>query len=214
MASTRWTYDLRQHRYRDEETGRFLSETTVRGLRDDFLGAQKQRLRELVERYFDLDDFDLDDWVRQSRGVIKDLHGAEYVFGRGGQNVMGARDWGIVGRTVRSQYQFFQGFAEAVRDGTLSRAQAGARAELYGEAGSASMERGRTEARGMPVLDQYPGDGQTLCGTNCACALDIREVDGGWEVAWELGAADHCGDCEDLAQRWNPLFISAEGEPA
>jgi len=76
----------------------------------------------------------------------------------------------------------------------------------------------------LPELPAYPGDGQTICLTNCACSWQIEEVyEGevltGWDCYWTLGIVktEHCDDCLDNTGKWNPLFISASyevvGEP-
>lgn len=209
MASN-WEYDVASHRYRDTTSGRYLSQATMAALRDDFIAAQKDRVRELAQQVGDA-TIGASEWTTEMRQVVKDVHGAEYAFGRGGLRAMESRDWGIIGRTVRDEYGHLQDFAREVERGGLSTAQISARGALYTEAGSATMERGRTEARGMPPLDQYPGDGQTECQRQCNCSLDIEPVDAGWEVTWQIGnsPSGSCGDCEALAAGWNPLVIEA-----
>lgn len=209
MAS-KWEYDVASHRYRDVDSGRFLSQATMAALRDDFIAAQKDRVRELATQVGDA-TIGASEWTTEMRQVVKDVHGAEYAFGRGGLHAMESRDWGIIGHTVRDEYGHLQDFAREVEQGGLSTAQINARGALYTEAGSATMERGRTEARGMPRLDQYPGDGGTECQRQCNCSLDIEPVEDGWEITWQIGnsPSGSCADCEALAADWNPLFIEA-----
>ena len=154
-------------------------------------------------------DITVQAWEREMRRVLKDVHTASYLFGRGGRNMMTRRDWGSLGGILRNQYRYLHRFAQDVAAGRLSRRMIRARARMYAEAASQSFERAKVRTQGLTYkLPQYPGDGRTQCLSNCKCYLDVRETAREWRVYWRLRPAEHCPDCVDLAARWSPLVIS------
>lgn len=100
-------------------------------------------------------------------------------------------------RAVAGQVPYLRGFAADVVAGRLSDAQIAARAGLYAGATRASYERSRWTGKGLPG---YPADGGTACLVNCKCSWVERDG----KMYWELGAAEHCPDCESRAARWRP----------
>jgi hypothetical protein len=96
---------------------------------------------------------------------------------------------------VAGQLPYLRGFAAAL--GQMSDAQIAARAALYAGATRATYSEGRWSGRGLPA---HPADGGTACLVNCKCSWVER--DGG--MYWELGAAEHCADCESRAAQWRP----------
>lgn len=201
-----WTYSLASKRYRNTDTGRFMSAAQMVELRDTFVDAMRVETRELADQ-LGAGEITLQQWEGRMRSQLKTTYIDEYVLGRGGRNAMTPANWGEVGGLLGNQYRYLHRFAEEVAAGTLSTAQIGARAELYVESGSQAYERGRCASFGLPRLSQYPGDGWTACGTNCRCSLDIKELESEWQVTWKLGIADHCEDCERLSGEWTPLVI-------
>jgi hypothetical protein len=57
----------------------------------------------------------------------------------------------------------------------------------------------------MPELPVMPGDGQTICRAWCKCQLRIAKSGNDYDVYWQLGVAEHCEDCVQLSELWNPL---------
>lgn len=140
----------------------------------------------------------------QMRQVIKQSSMRQYAMGRGGFNFMTPRDYGIVGRWLRDQYRYLDGFVSDLPD--LSEAQIRARAQLYSESTEAMYWRGSSHY--LPNLPNYPRDGQTICGPHCKCYLDIDRInDTTFHVYWRLGQAEHCQNCLQLNGEWNPLII-------
>lgn len=43
--------------------------------------------------------------------------------------------------------------------------------------------------------------------TSCKCEWVIEEGDDGWLCYWTLGEAEHCDDCVQRSQDWNPLVV-------
>lgn len=75
-------------------------------------------------------------------------------------------------------------------------------------AASAFHTGSATIAVQLPPLPIYPGDWSLACNGFCKCYLKIDDLgSGNYDVWWKLGIAEHCPDCERLAQTWSPLKI-------
>lgn len=196
-------------RYRNTDTGRFLDIASDDGLkvRNQFADAQREQVREHARAY-SAGEIDAATWEAQMRSTIRTTYVDEYVAGHGGRTTMTPTEWGKVGSLTREQYGYLGDFADKLPD--LSEAQIRARGELYINSAERAFRQGNTRGMGLPDLDNYPGDGQTRCMTNCQCSLRIEEAEDGWDVYWELGDAEHCEDCEELARKWNPLHVARE----
>lgn len=110
-------------------------------------------------------------------------------------------------RRADEQVAFLNRFAAELRDGRVPVDAAGRirqRARLYGGALNATFHDSRAAALGIQ-LSQRPGDGKTVCLTNCKCQLDFEEDAAEVRVYWRLGVAEHCPDCLSKAAQWNPL---------
>jgi len=157
------------------------------------------------------------DWHEMMREEIKREYIREYMLGRGGRGSMTQVDWGSVGGMLADQYRYLKDFAKLVEEGKLSEAQIRARSAMYINSAREGFERGQARAFGIPdgALPAYPGDGQTICLTLCACNWFIEEVYDeqgnliGWNCYWTLGIVktEHCPDCLENAGKWNPLEI-------
>lgn len=91
---------------------------------------------------------------------------------------------------IDAQLKYLDGFVKDLKAGTITMAQAQARAALYSGA-----TRGTFYATRYPGLSAVPGDGSTPCLGNCKCSLEERK--GG--VWWVLHPAEHCSGCVDMA---------------
>lgn len=115
----------------------------------------------------------------------------------------------IAARQAAAQVAYWNAFVDDLRTGRMpvdGAARIRQRARLYSGAGQATFADGMASRWGIQ-LPQRPGDGQTRCRTNCRCHLEFVPTDGGVNVYWRLGIAEHCPDCERLASQWNPLFV-------
>lgn len=205
-----WEWSKGARRYRNTVTGRFMSAKQMLSFRDKFVVAQKARMVAITER-FTAGEFGLLHWQTEMRTLIRQSLVDQYVMARGGRGMMTPSDWGKIGKMMQGQNKFLRGFAADLHDSNLSAAQAKVRSALYAGASRAAFEKGKGQALGMPDLPQYPGDGNTVCGTNCQCAWEIVETEDGWDATWSLGAAEHCPDCIALAAQHAPLHV-ARGE--
>jgi hypothetical protein len=204
--SRRWQYDDSAKRYRDLNTGRFLSASSAISMRDGYQEARKEVANDLADS-LTAGDITVQQYVLRMRDEIKATYIAEYMLGKGGRHNMTQSDWGSLGNQLRNQYGYLQNFAQEIAAGQLSDAQIAARGRMYFASATQAFERAQTSARGIPPLPQYPADGNTICKTNCKCRLRFVEKDDAWEVFWTLGTAEHCPDCLELAAAWNPLIV-------
>lgn len=201
MASP-WVYEEALHRYRSTSTGRFIGAKEMLGLRDKFIEAQKLAADELAQKLID-GKLTPAEWLTEFRGQIKTSYIDQYILGRGGRNAMTPSDWGKLGNQIKAQYKYAQGFAQSVEKGEISEAMLKARGHLYHSASAEAFETAKAASWNIK-LPNFPGDGSTLCKTNCACSWSIVEEDGKTVAYWTLGAAEHCDDCLQRSQEWAP----------
>ena len=152
-------------------------------------------------------DMSIQQWVLGFRARLKGVYIDQYVMARGGRAAMTQRDWGRLGAMLKKQYGFMNRFGEDIAAGKLTEAQMARRSQMYFDSARQAFERGKEESLGMPTLPAYPADGQTQCLSNCQCYWDIRETEDEWLATWTLGAAEHCPDCVENAERWAPLRL-------
>lgn len=204
-----WVYDPISKRYRNLRTGRYIGQSELTQLRDEFADALRRETDRIAQRLFD-GTISIQQWVSEMRTLIKDAYIAQYAAAIGGIQNMTQSDYGRIGAMLSSQnggqYWYLQQFADAIARGELSEAQIMARAAMYGYSSVQAFERGRASSFGL-TLTAYPGDGSTRCLSNCRCSWRITETDVAWLCAWELGRAEHCADCLTRAELWAPLVI-------
>lgn len=140
-------------------------------------------------------------WRSAMQAELRSAHVAQTALAHGGlgQLTPSARGW--VGSELRAQYDYLAGFALDLAQGTVSEAQALARATLYADAtlgtyraaeqrveaaqgprecrnvlGAAQHceECPRLSARGWVPLAEMPAPGRRSCGPRCRCTLEYR----------------------------------------
>lgn len=203
--SLRWEYDDTVKRYRDRNTGRFLSPERIIRVRDQYQTARQQIGVDLAGQLAN-GDITIQRWVADMRQSVKETYIAEYMLARGGRHNMTQSDWGRLGNMLRNQYGYLDRFAQEIAAGNLSQAQIAARAKMYFASATQAFERAQAAGRGIQ-LSQYPCSGQTQCMSQCKCSLRFEEKETTWEITWRLGVAEHCDDCVALASSWNPLVV-------
>ncbi len=208
MSEPLWIWEEKLKRYRETATGRFIGATQMNNLRADFLVQQKAEMGKLAESYR-LGQIDIYKLESQVKSLLKQTYIDNYAMGAGGRNNMTSSDWGKIGSMLKKQYGedgYLGKFMKQIGEGQLSEAQIKARLDMYANSSTQSLWRGYT--RDMPMnLPAYPGDGSTICRTNCQCEWDIQPLENGYDCYWRLGAAEHCPDCLDRASKWKPYKI-------
>jgi hypothetical protein len=177
-SRTGYAWDRASARYRNLQTGRYVSEASVRGLGERFaIEAVGSNIELLTDRFID-GKIDLETWQRGMAREIKDAHVVSAMLGRGGRDQMTQADWGRLGARLREQYRYLNRFAREIANGQLSPAQIRARAAMYARSARTSYFDGLTSAK--------------------------REA-GFEEEQRVLGVAEHCDDCPPLAGYWAPI---------
>jgi hypothetical protein len=209
----RWEWDDSAHRFRDTQTGRFLSTSDALKLRDGFPEGQQAVLRDLTQRMA-AGDLTVQQWERATRDLVRDTHAGQYVYGRGGLNAMTADDWATVNALADEQAGYLRSFAQDVAAGRLSDRQVAARSNLYLASSRQAYERGRAAAWNVD-LPTYPGQG-TICKAACKCAWSLVDTGETIEATWVRHADDSCSTCLQRASAYAPLVIakSTEGRMA
>lgn len=207
-----WNYDTRSHRYRDSDSGRWLSQTGVKGLVQQSINAAADNVTGIAQlagsKQLSPADFNRLMWEE-----IKYSHIRQYALGRGGLPQMTQVDWGSIGGMLADQKRYLDRFSAQI--GNLSEAEIAARARMYIASSREAYERGKVRAYGIAVNDLpvYPAQGSSKCLTNCRCDWSIEEVrEGGaligFDCYWNLGATEqHCADCTGYAAAYNPYQI-------
>lgn len=137
-------------------------------------------------------------------GRIRDALVSAYTWARGGPQAVTPAEWGTVAELVSTQDTYAAGFVAALQDGTVSEAQAIARARQYAGAATKAFSLGVADQVGFRAPAQ-PGDG---CegGSACRCWWEIVEHPDRIEGIWHaVGDETSCGTCLDRAARWNPF---------
>lgn len=190
-------------RYRDRDTGRWVGEPQMQA-------ASRASIRYSQDKAYDAGlalgegDVTLGAWQRGMRNQIKDEYVRQYLLGRGGRDQMTPRDWGLIGAMVKEQYHYLDRMTLEAMDGMVSARQLAARSQMYVNSAREALERAKAETRGIPELPAYPGDGSTICLTNCMCSWVYRRRGGQWRAYWTLSPVESCDTCIERGGTWNP----------
>lgn len=147
----------------------------------------------------------LDDWYDEISRQIRRYTLAAYLAGNGGTAPTGPADQQIAD-AIKAQQQFLTAFREEIRASDEWKAAWNSRAAMYAQSIKASYWNAKT--RGWPLPAQ-PGDGTTICLTNCGCAWEIDELegDGNADAYWRRSKDDSCQTCLEREAQWSPLKI-------
>lgn len=190
-------------RYRDTETGRFVPRSTVIRYSNMAISAGSDAAAELAT-LVSSGQISPADWVALLREEIKATFIQEAILGKGGRDNMTQSDWGTVGRALRDQYAYLDGFQQDIEDGLLSEGQIRARSHLYFLASKAAFERAQAAAWGIE-LPGYPTV-DTICQTGDKCYWQIRRMDEHTVLAsWIRTASESCPTCIQRADDWAEL---------
>jgi len=179
----------------------------IRALSDQSLSSTTTAALDFTDRMLE-GDVDASTWYEYMRTEIKDEHIRQYVLARGGRDRMSQQDWGSVGGMIGSQYSpYLRDFYAQVLAGDVVDGQVRVRVQMYINAAREAYERafarnaeqaGYTQekwvlgiaehcddcvdfaAEGWQDFDHfpYPGEGATICLTNCQCHKEYRNDQG------------------------------------
>lgn len=191
-----FSWDKKSQRYRDRSTGRFIRKSVV----DTLSWRNVERVKADLATIGDLlieGKISLRTWQVETANTLKILHAQQYVLGIGGQSQLQKEDYLEIGRELKSQYKYLQGFAYDVQAGNITKAQFKYRLQLYGNSSKVSFFRGkqksaraagythakrllgiaehcpdclRYHARGVvPIAELVLPTQACVCGPNCKC---------------------------------------------
>lgn len=214
MPAYRW--DVGAKRYRDTDTGRFLSREKALEYVDGALQAGRTATGTLANLVAE-GTISAADWRDKMRQEIKDEYIRQYLSARGGLSQMTQADWGSIGGMLTEQYKYLDKFYGEVAAGNLTKGQIAARAGMYINSAREANERAHGRSQGLPdgSLPAYPADGSSECLTNDRCRWEIETVLADdksvshWNAHWRLSASEHCPTCLDRAAAWNPYVVKA-----
>lgn len=216
-----WVWEEKTKRYRltregarglgalgyERQAGQFVGPATLRNLRETYNVKRAGVVVDLAGQV-KAGSLSHSEWVMAMRQEIKTQYINQYVMARGGLGNMTQADYGRVGRMLRTQYGYLNEFGAAMTNNPQwSERYIAARSQLYLNSSTQAYEVANQMARGLPPLPAYPGDGKTVCLSNCNCYWDIREDEEAWYCTWMLTASEHCPDCVDNSRMYNPLTI-------
>ena len=173
LTGSEWVWNQETKRYRNTETGETLTENKQNQLRDTLIDLWMERVRLMAERLA-LGELTIQEWTLGMRREITNVFADEYMMAKGGWNAMYQEDANTLADLIFQQFGYLQDFAEVVKQGELSKAQIGARSELYTESATQSFERGRARRHNI-ILPAYPADGSQICRSRCRCKWNIKE---------------------------------------
>lgn len=148
------------------------------------------------------------EWLRAMREIIKETYNATYLVGIDSDELpRGARR--TIDHLIAIQGDYLRNFGNDIRtNGWLP--SYNSRARMYGYSATQSYWEGNIVKQvGTPLpLPRMPAEG-TICGSNCKCAWDIRELkgDGNYDCYWRIRSENECQTCVERAAQWNPLRI-------
>lgn len=196
-----WYWDISVHNFRDEG-GRFMSQKHALDLARRSIEIAERPVGYLAQSVSD-GRLSPKVWETLMREQTKDAYIREYVLGIGGRDQMTYADWGRVGRALRDQYDFLGQFKGELPNLSQAQIEARAAMypkasreafEMAKYQNNKEMELvkwqlsdvkhcetcwGFAEQGWVPNDENafggaYPGDGSTICLSNCACSLEYQ----------------------------------------
>lgn len=201
-----WEWDAASRRYRNVDTGRYLSASASIELRDDLVSRLRSDTDALARRLA-AEDLTVQQWEAAMQANVRTVNTVQMSLGRGGRNAMTDDDRTALAELIRGQHEYLRSFAEDIAAGRLSEAQISARSKLYYGSSTQAYERGRASAWGVRP-PHVPGDGSTECMSACRCFLIYVDKPDAVHVTWHTTSGESCATCKSRARTWSPLVIS------
>lgn len=171
-----WDADLGRFRY--ASSGRLVPTNLVRDAVDTALANQQRRANALMGQ-LQQGSIETAEWELAMRKLVKDSHLYSAASGVGGFEQMTPQAYGSVGGRVASEYAYLRRFREGIEDGSRPLdGRAVSDAESYAEAARRTYHDAERVTRSAVAEER----GTTLMVEN------------------ELNPADHCDECEALAE--------------
>lgn len=190
-----YTYDKSSGRYRNADTGRFVSRDNVNSLMEETVNGSEERMNKLGSAY-QSGDIAPSVYVEAMKQELKQTHLQQAALAKGGFDKLDQSDYGRTGQALQQLYPKIVGTAEDIANGEVSEAQLEQRNTAY--AGSARTQFHRTETANLPTAenDEVWIENRTLDPQAEHCADCVGYAEQGWEMAGVLpapGVACQCG---------------------
>lgn len=140
-------YDRRSGRYRDGATGKFVSRSTLLRLVDDEAARLSARMQGHA-RLLTQNRIDLPTFQRRASEDLKLSHIRNGILASGGRSLTTFAQYGSIGRLLRDQYSYLDGFSRDIAAGKLTKSQIIQRASLYGASTRAAFHQSEKIAKG------------------------------------------------------------------
>jgi hypothetical protein len=178
-----YVFDDISHRYRSSATGRYVARGRIVELLDAQIQQRADRLARLTFEYAS-NRLAPGQWLAAMRDELRRAHLQNRALGVGGWDRLTQRDYGIIGRRLQDDYRRLVGFAEQIRLGEVSEAEAINRLNMY-------LGQARWQYWNAVKEHQQP--------SQPGFAIIERRV---------LGASEHCDDCIIYARvGWRPQGV-------
>lgn len=189
MPDVSFVYNPRTRRYRDAQSGRFISSQTVRKAVDNIIAQESQKLKGLASQLVQ-GNITFAEWQLQSMAQLKTLHVAMSLAANGGIDNTSPSDLGYIGNLVKEQYKFFRGMVADIRQGKqLLNGSLVARVGLYAQAARGSFEK---VAKRAAINSGYQEERRVL-GASDHCKTCVEEARKSWQ---KIGSLRAIGDSE------------------
>lgn len=217
-----WIWDSDRLVYVDSDTGNEIPWENVDEKSGELIDSAYTTSDTFAENLV-TDVFTIAMWERLMRAELKLSYIQQWLLGRGGVGEMDSNDWLEIVDLLNIQYGYLREFVTELVSESVTPGQLRNRSRMYFSSSRQAFEKGKGRALGWPRLPAYPGDGSTLCVTNCRCDWSIARRGDKWLCTWNLDsrpAVIHCSSldedgmgrpygCIERAVKWNPLVIEA-----
>lgn len=195
MADILPGYVFANGRYRNQDTGRFVSRANINGLLDSQIQGAENRLQDLATAFYE-GKIAPAVFVEQVSSEERRLALQNSALAKGGFDRLTFSDYGRAGQMLRGEYQRIIGTARDVQAGTVTLPQLLQRMTRYaGDARVLYFQTQRTiprqTAEGMTLIEK-----RNLSAEAQSCSDCIGYYDQGWQLYGTLpgpGEACKCG---------------------
>jgi len=193
------------------QSGTVFSQTQIRGMVAQSTQFSQSYTGNLSTRLAD-GNISRAQFISGMREELKGEYIRQYMLGRGGYEQMTYRDWGSVGGSLADQYRYLEGFADDIVAGNMTEGQIRNRAGMYSNSAREAYSRGidrmvrawgadretwvvsagdncpdciDNQDEGKQEIGYFsmPGDGSTVCLTNCHCHKEYENSKTGEEYS-------------------------------
>jgi hypothetical protein len=184
---TGFTWNKVAKRYRDNDTGRFVSNKAVRDGLESTMDLSALQMNNLTQKLID-GGISLADWQSGMMSQIKNSHVAASALSQGGWAQMTQSDWGATGQLIRAQYDYLRNFASQIASGEQALdGRALIRSDMYGDAANGTFAEMQRRAQ---IIDGMEEERRVLEDSINACDGCLEQAALGWQP---IGTLDPIG---------------------